>query len=52
LSAREIRRHAKEYAIEQVANQKKEFMGLGIMGDWAHPYLTLGMLLDCLWCVE
>jgi isoleucyl-tRNA synthetase len=29
------------YALEQVERQKRDFIRLGILGDWAHPYLTM-----------
>lgn len=29
------------YAAEQVARQKKDFIRLGVLGDWDHPYLTM-----------
>ena len=31
----------REYAAEQVARQKKDFMRLGVIGDWDNPYLTM-----------
>ena len=31
----------REYAIEQVEKQKKDFERLGVLGDWNNPYLTL-----------
>ena len=30
----------RDYAQTQVARQKKDFMRLGVMADWDHPYLT------------
>lgn len=41
ISIAELRKRCAEYAREQVANQKKQFMRLGVRGDWDHPYLTL-----------
>jgi isoleucyl-tRNA synthetase len=29
------------YAAEQVARQKKDFIRLGVLGDWDNPYLTM-----------
>jgi len=29
------------FATEQIANQKKDFQRLGVLGDWDHPYLTM-----------
>src|SRR6266508_4275339 len=31
----------REYATSQIALQKGEFMRLGVLGDWAHPYTTM-----------
>ena len=31
----------REYAAEQVERQKKDFIRLGVLGDWDHPYLTM-----------
>jgi len=30
-----------DFALKQVEKQKLQFMRLGILGDWEHPYLTL-----------
>ncbi len=37
----ELRKHCREYALKQVENQKKQFMRLGVWGDFDDPYLTL-----------
>ncbi|MFD1705815.1 isoleucine--tRNA ligase [Siminovitchia sediminis] len=37
----EFREICKEYAYEQIDNQRSEFKRLGIRGDWDHPYITL-----------
>jgi len=29
------------FATEQIANQKKDFERLGVLGDWDNPYLTM-----------
>ncbi|HZN86729.1 MAG TPA: isoleucine--tRNA ligase [Burkholderiales bacterium] len=29
------------FATEQIANQKKDFQRLGVLGDWDHPYLMM-----------
>lgn len=35
-------RHAcREYAQKQVDNQRKDFIRLGVLGDWDNPYLTM-----------
>jgi isoleucyl-tRNA synthetase len=31
----------REYAFKQVNNQRKDFIRLGILGDWENPYLTM-----------
>ncbi|MDR0807017.1 MAG: isoleucine--tRNA ligase [Enterobacteriaceae bacterium] len=41
ISAAEFRKACREYAAEQVAGQKKDFIRLGVLGDWEHPYLTM-----------
>jgi isoleucyl-tRNA synthetase len=37
----EFRRLCREYAAEQVKRQKADFIRLGVLGDWDHPYLTM-----------
>ncbi|MCG8707554.1 isoleucine--tRNA ligase [Brenneria sp. 4F2] len=41
VSAAEFRAECRKYAAEQVAGQKKDFIRLGVLGDWDHPYLTM-----------
>jgi isoleucyl-tRNA synthetase len=41
LPARETQRLARAYATEQVERQKKDFIRLGVLGDWDNPYLTM-----------
>lgn len=41
ISPVEFRKMCKEYALEQIDIQKKEFIRLGVRGDWEHPYLTM-----------
>ncbi|MGO2368412.1 MAG: isoleucine--tRNA ligase, partial [Serratia sp. (in: enterobacteria)] len=41
LTAAEFREKCREYAAEQVEGQKKDFIRLGVLGDWDHPYLTM-----------
>lgn len=36
-----FRELCREYAAEQVEKQKKDFIRLGVLGDWDHPYLTM-----------
>ncbi len=37
----ELRKHCREYALTQVANQMKGFKRMGSLGDYDDPYLTL-----------
>ncbi|HTS55671.1 MAG TPA: isoleucine--tRNA ligase [Burkholderiales bacterium] len=41
LPAAEFRRLCREYAREQVERQRRDFIRLGVLGDWDHPYLTM-----------
>jgi isoleucyl-tRNA synthetase len=36
-----FRELCRAYAQEQVEKQKKDFIRLGVLGDWEHPYLTM-----------
>jgi len=38
---RAFRKACREYAAAQVEGQKKDFIRLGVMGDWDNPYLTM-----------
>ncbi|WP_216782393.1 isoleucine--tRNA ligase [Candidatus Profftia tarda] len=40
-TASEFRAKCREYAIEQVEDQKADFKRLGVLGDWDHAYLTM-----------
>ena len=40
LNEREFRQACRDYAQSQVEGQMKDFQRLGIMADWANPYLT------------
>jgi isoleucyl-tRNA synthetase len=37
----QFRELCRAYAKEQIARQKKDFIRIGVMGDWDHPYLTM-----------
>src|SRR5271169_6019078 len=37
----QFRELCRAYAAEQIEKQKKDFIRLGILGDWDHPYLTM-----------
>ena len=41
LSAAEFRKACREYALQQVDSQRRDFRRLGVLGDWDNPYLTL-----------
>lgn len=41
VSAAEFRTACRKYAAEQVEGQKKDFIRMGVLGDWDHPYLTM-----------
>ncbi len=41
MSVAEVRAACRTYALKYVDIQRDEFMRLGILGDWEHPYLTL-----------
>ncbi|WP_058912182.1 isoleucine--tRNA ligase [Entomohabitans teleogrylli] len=41
VSASEFRAACRKYAAEQVEGQRNDFIRLGVLGDWAHPYLTM-----------
>ncbi len=37
----EFRAACREYAKEQIEGQKEDFIRLGVLGEWDHPYLTM-----------
>ncbi len=41
LPTAEVLEKSRAYATEQVARQKKDFIRLGVLGDWDKPYLTM-----------
>ncbi|MFZ7331143.1 isoleucine--tRNA ligase [Avibacterium avium] len=41
ISAAQFREECRNYAREQVEGQKKDFIRLGVLGDWDNPYLTM-----------
>ena len=41
IEAKEFREHCKSYAIQQVEEQREDFIRLGVLGEWGKPYLTL-----------
>ncbi len=36
-----FRELCRSYAAEQIARQKRDFIRMGVLGDWEHPYLTM-----------
>ncbi len=41
IPADQVRELSRAYAAEQVERQKKDFIRLGVLGDWNNPYLTM-----------
>ena len=41
LDANAFRKACREYALKQVDGQRKDFIRLGVLGDWENPYLTM-----------
>ncbi len=41
LDANAFRKACREYALKQVDGQRKDFIRLGVLGDWDNPYLTM-----------
>ena len=41
IPASQFRELCREYAKEQIERQKKDFIRLGVLGDWDRPYLTM-----------
>jgi isoleucyl-tRNA synthetase len=41
LATAETQRLCRAYATEQIERQKKDFIRLGVLGDWDRPYLTM-----------
>ena len=41
IESKKFRQLCRDYANLQVLNQKKDFIRLGVLGDWENPYLTL-----------
>lgn len=42
----EFRQKCRDYAAKQVDGQKKDFIRLGIFGDWENPYLTMNFQFE------
>jgi hypothetical protein len=43
IPADKVRELCRAFAAEQVERQKKDFIRLGVLGDWDNPYLTLSL---------
>lgn len=41
IPANDARKLCRDYAATQVERQKKDFVRLGVLGDWDNPYLTM-----------
>jgi len=41
IDAKTFREKCREYASKQVDGQRKDFIRLGVLGDWEKPYLTM-----------
>jgi len=41
ISHAEFRKACRAYAERQIENQKKDFVRMGVLGDWDDPYLTM-----------
>ena len=41
ISAERVQALCREYATRQIESQKQDFIRLGVLGDWAHPYTTM-----------
>jgi isoleucyl-tRNA synthetase len=46
VDARQFRNACRAFATEQVARQSADFQRLGILGDWANPYLTMDFRVE------
>ncbi|CUX96474.1 isoleucine--tRNA ligase [Candidatus Doolittlea endobia] len=46
VSAAEFRSACRRYVTEQVERQKKDFIRLGVLADWEHPYLTMNFATE------
>ena len=46
VSYKDFRAKCREYAYTQIEEQKKDFIRLGVMGDWKNPYLTMNFATE------
>lgn len=41
ISIADFQQACRDYASTQIARQQRDFIRLGVLGDWQHPYLTM-----------
>lgn len=41
LPAKDVQSKSRAYALEQIDKQRKDFMRLGVLGEWENPYTTM-----------
>ncbi len=46
VDAKTFREKCREYAAKQVDGQRKDFIRLGVLGDWDKPYLTMDFAFE------
>ncbi|MHB1752556.1 MAG: isoleucine--tRNA ligase [Acidiferrobacter sp.] len=46
VDARAFRKACRDYATRQVAAQRDDFIRLGVLGDFVHPYLTMDYAIE------
>lgn len=46
VSAAEFRQICRDYAASQIENQKKDFIRMGVIGDWQNPYRTMNFATE------
>ena len=46
ISSEEVRKNCRDYAESWIEIQKKEFLRLGLTGDWDNPYKTMDFLFE------
>lgn len=46
VSVSEFRQKCREYAASQIEVQKRDFVRMGVLGDWDNPYLTMDFTFE------
>jgi isoleucyl-tRNA synthetase len=46
VSAAEFRQKCREYAGKQIEGQRRDFVRMGVIGDWSDPYLTMNFKFE------